>query len=138
MTSILELPATKACTKCGEVKSLETGFWILKTMNDGRASWCKTCATSMTKQIRDQHRINVIEALGGRCQCSWEECSISKAVHLTIDHIEGGGNQIRKTIKSANSYYKDMLTHLADFQLLCWNHNHEKRMLQGEHQGRVL
>jgi len=35
--------ATKRCTKCGETKDLDRGFWKQKASKDGYSSWCKQC-----------------------------------------------------------------------------------------------
>lgn len=80
---------------------------------------------SSTAIKRDQ----VIEALGGYCR--HDDCGITDRRLLTVDHIHGGGNIDRATM-SAYRYYASMLDRLHEFQLLCHNHNHLKRLNQRE------
>ncbi|GAC1529546.1 MAG: hypothetical protein NVS3B1_21330 [Marmoricola sp.] len=119
----------KKCTKCQTVKPLED-FHLLKTMRDGRASWCKACAGASANRLMREMRERVVRELGGVCVA--EGCGITDVRILTIDHVGGGGNVHRKT-SGGYPYYKAMLADLDSFQVLCWNHNHLKRLDQGEH-----
>lgn len=84
----------------------------------------------MPEQSLARLRDKIMEALGGYCR--WPGCGITDRRLLTIDHIHGGGNQERRQV-SRYPYYRAMLDRLDEFQLLCWNHNHLKRLTQHEH-----
>jgi hypothetical protein len=51
---------------------------------------------------------------------------------LDIDHIHGGGSRERRESGSGEPYYRSMLPHLHDFQILCANHNRLKRFMHAE------
>jgi hypothetical protein len=58
-------------------------------------------------------------------------CTDTEILH--IDHINGGGHQERKAIKSPSVYYKTILEDATDkYQLLCANCNWKKRYERGE------
>jgi hypothetical protein len=104
-------------------------------MRDGRLSHCKRCSTDASNEITRNMRLKVVASLGGKCV--WEGCSVDDTDMLTIDHVRGGGGVDRKD-KNPYTYYKAMLDSPSDFQVLCWNHNHKKRMTLGEHRKRAI
>jgi hypothetical protein len=78
---------------------------------------------------RQRVREEVIDHYGRICVC----CGETEFVFLTIDHINGGGNKHRKSLrKSGTSSSIDLLRWIKnrgfppDFQVLCWNCNHAK------------
>ena len=68
------------------------------------------------------HRGEAIRALGGKCI----SCGISNPIVLEAHHINGGGNAERRKYGNGLQlvdyrYFRDILTHLQDFSLLCAN-----------------
>ena len=74
-------------------------------------------------------RQQVFDILGEVCY----ECGMRDARCLHIDHKNGGGHQHRKNSASPTAYYKYILAHIDDFQILCANCNWIKRYINGEH-----
>lgn len=87
-------------------------------------------------RYRTKLKAEVITHYGGRCSC----CGESRPVFLTIDHIEGGGNEHRRALQKTpqkghpsggrctyvwlrNNNYPE------GFQVLCWNCNSAKHIL---------
>lgn len=69
-------------------------------------------------------RLEVINHYGGKCAL----CGDTNPNHLTIDHINGGGNGHRKEIKRQSIYpWLRSKDYPDGFQVLCWNHNAEKQ-----------
>lgn len=65
-------------------------------------------------------RTQVLEHYGNRCAC----CGETENHFLSIDHINGGGTEHRKTIGSRNIYRWLWKNNYPDgFQLLCYNCN---------------
>jgi hypothetical protein len=77
----------------------------------------------------DKLRQDVLTEYGGKCSC----CHIANPVFLTIDHINGGGNEHRRNIGANNSrrFYRwlQLNSYPESFQLLCWNCNYAKHLL---------
>lgn len=75
------------------------------------------------RERRQRLRIAAIEHYGGKCSC----CGETEPLFLCIDHINGGGNQHRKTL-TTNSIGEWLFTHdyPKDFQVLCHNCNMAK------------
>jgi len=79
------------------------------------------------KKRRQRLKIEAIEHYGAKCQC----CGEKQFEFLCIDHINGGGNQHRKTMGTksigewlySNNYPKG-------FQVLCHNCNMAKSIYQ--------
>lgn len=75
------------------------------------------------KLNRQRHRMNALEAYGAWCHC----CNERRLEFLCIDHINGGGNQHRKEIKSNSSdfLFRWLARHKfpAGFRVLCHNCN---------------
>lgn len=83
---------------------------------------------------RKKTRERVVKALGGKCV----KCGFSDIRALQLDHINGGGNKIRKSIKGGSvKYYQAMIDnkHKKEIQLLCANCNVIKRIVNKEHGG---
>lgn len=65
--------------------------------------------------------------------CSWPNCKNTNLYHLTIDHINGGGNKHRKEIGTTNMYaYLRKFGYPPGYQVLCMNHQLEKKIRNGE------
>lgn len=57
-----DLPACKACTRCGEIKPLDS-FYVKRERRDGRCSRCKSCesAVQAASQARARYRAEHLE-----------------------------------------------------------------------------
>lgn len=103
---------SRICIEC----DLQNLTEYRKTHKDNRARW--------RKQEGQRLRKEMITAYGGVCTC----CGIDDWRFLTIDHINGGGNEHRRELGTVggqpffrwlrnNGYPKD------NFQVLCMNCN---------------
>ena len=71
---------------------------------------------------RRRRKIEAIAAYGGKCAC----CGESELQFLCIDHINGGGNKHRATIKGGSLNFYRWLKRNGypyGFRVLCWNCN---------------
>lgn len=76
-------------------------------------------------------RHRVLEKLGGQCV----ECGFSDYRALQIDHINGGGDEDRRT-HSKKTFYENVLEDDGKvYQLLCANCNWIKRYENKEYKG---
>lgn len=97
-----------------------------------RAKWQKAYRTKHQAHFKElarlarfrrywQARKAVIDALGGKCA----ECGFSDFRALECHHKYGEGNKERRnrmgTLVNDYRYYRQMLTHLQDYELLCSN-----------------
>ncbi len=72
-----------------------------------------------------QYRQEALEAYGGHCACCGEE----QYEFLAIDHIDGGGNEHRRTVGGRGSqmiYWLRANSYPKGFQVLCHNCNSAK------------
>lgn len=85
------------------------------------------------KAYRVRIREAVLTILGGECV----ECGFDDKRALHVDHINGGGNQERKELKSVTKYYKKIISSVTEekeeYQLLCANCNMIKKINNKEH-----
>jgi hypothetical protein len=88
--------------------------------------YCQSCLDTSNRKQRDQRaaaRLEVIGHYGGSCAC----CGEKHILFLTIDHIDGGGNQHRKSLRlSAGAAFYAWLKRNnfpAGYRVLCWNCN---------------
>lgn len=88
-------------------------------------TYCHICNAKM-KTWRSQYKIDVIMGYGGKCIC----CGETEFDFLTIDHINGGGNEHRKLLKSKGytntiQFYRllKVSNFPKQFQCLCYNCN---------------
>jgi hypothetical protein len=75
------------------------------------------------QKLVEKYKIIVFELLGGKCIC----CGFSDPRGFQIDHINGGGHRQRGGM-NMYSFYKFVLAHPEEFQLLCANCNQIKRL----------
>jgi hypothetical protein len=81
---------------------------------------------SVLKAWHTRLKAEVIAAYGDKCAC----CGESRLSMLTIDHIDGKGNDHRREIGWSNTYsWLRKNNYPAGFQILCWNCNGSKEML---------
>ena len=75
---------------------------------------------------RFRHKITVLAAYGGECAC----CGESHPDFLSIDHIDGGGTQHRKSQPGGVHLYRWLKAndYPAGFQTLCFNCNFSKHL----------
>lgn len=73
------------------------------------------------KTERQRVRNKVINGYGGKCSC----CGESEYMFLALDHVNGGGNYIRKKSRNNLKCYRDAINRdfPSDYQLLCHNCN---------------
>jgi adenylate kinase family enzyme len=78
------------------------------------------------KKYHAQLKAEVVEHYGGFCTC----CKENQIEFLTIDHVDGGGNEHRRIEKvgSGGSFYSWLKRNSfpTGFQVLCWNCNAAK------------
>lgn len=102
------------CVRCGE--------------SDARPNraMCQTCMdreSAQQKVMGQRLRMAALEAYGGaKCSC----CGESHVEFLALDHINGGGNQMRKVHKTGKEFYKWLRNngYPEGFRVLCHNCNH--------------
>lgn len=75
------------------------------------------------RTYRKKMRLNIIEKYGGQCKC----CGEKRIEFLAIDHINGGGNNERKTMHSTTLLHYLRKNYLPEkYQILCMNCNYAK------------
>ena len=156
----LENSECKTCKICGKDKSLRA-YPIDRSHKDGHKSWCMLCNIIKTKEYEDgrkdyhtnyraehksqyskyhkdqlhQLKTLVITYYGnGECKCV--KCGFTDLRALTIDHIDGHGNQHRKENHTHTGlhFYKWLINnnYPTGFRTLCCNCQsiveHERRL----------
>lgn len=74
------------------------------------------------KQTRDRRKLRVLTHYGGKCEC----CGEKHQNLLSLDHVNGGGNQHRQEVKArGSSFYQWVVTNKfpALFRVLCGSCN---------------
>ena len=75
------------------------------------------------RNARLRAKLSVIDAYGGQCVC----CQETELVFLTIDHINGGGNQMRTSTAryTTDKFYRQLKRDgfPEGFRVLCFNCN---------------
>lgn len=142
---------TRTCSTCKIEKPLDDEhFASFKSHRSQRRfrSWCKPCENERMKQWRKLRPELVVKSsrmyhanlrLGAlkhysngtmTCAC----CSESEVLFLCLDHINGGGNAHRRSLREPGSgfhlyrWLKDQGYPLG-FQVLCYNCNMAKHLL---------
>jgi hypothetical protein len=100
-------PVTKRCSKCGQVKPLDGGFYRRPEAPDGYRSDCQDClrarsrryyeanhqaAVKQRRNYQADHRSQVFDHYGRMCVC----CGTTE--NLSIDHIDGNGKRHREEL----------------------------------------
>jgi len=118
----------KICSRCRESKPTSE-FYFNKTQNR-RTTWCRDCFTSASVASRNILLARARDILGGRCQ----GCGITDQRVLCFDHKDG-----RKGKRESGDLIIRMVIGGSDeFQLLCHNCNHLKRLERREFAPRDL
>lgn len=94
---------------------------------DWGREYCQPCQrkdeSEIDKRLYKKKRIEIIKRLGNKCAC----CGETNFDLLTFDHIHGGGNQEKKTLRGKSLISKTYQLSLKDlkvkFQCLCYNCN---------------
>lgn len=104
---------SKTCSVCKE-RSLS---WINSGTNR------KRCRDNEVKKRREIKEI-VFNHYGHKCMCPGG-CDITASEHLTVDHINGGGNRHRKEVGVGMAFYQWMIrkNFPPGFRILCYNCN---------------
>ena len=101
------------CCACGGEKTTSKRF-------------CDTCSRKYADSARlrnEERRQQVIAHYGDHCAC----CGEREFGFLCIDHVDGGGNEHRKSINHANMYAWLINNNFpSGFQTLCHNCNMAK------------
>jgi hypothetical protein len=90
--------------------------------------------TSSRKRWNEKTKQQAFSLLGARCAV----CGEDDLRCLQIDHREGTDLASGANLRSGTSLYRAIVTGvvpLAEFQVLCANHNVIKRIENGEHRG---
>lgn len=144
----------KTCPKCGVEKPLTEFYQRKNPRWESERyhSYCKKCTISRrsewyynqggkertlarqkkhreenpelySERNRKNHwedKMRSINAYGGKCEC----CGETEPKFLAIDHVEGGGNLHRKTIKNQTIYaWLRQRNYPSGFRVLCHNCN---------------
>ena len=111
----------RVCPACRETKSLDL------FSKDKRQVYCLACHNQKQK-VRSEIRRNEVLAhySGGFPVCAC--CSETRVEFLTIDHIENGGTQLRKTVKGHKyiTYWLRREGFPPGYRVLCMNCNHAR------------
>ena len=140
---------TKHCHKCDRTLP-KTEFYSNKRKPDGLGTACKVCAKQQGREHRNRHPERVyLRELAAKNELKHEvfsqycdegvkckRCGFSDLRALTIDHIDGNGNQHRKSIgrNSGCTFYRwlKQQAYPEGFQVLCMNCQFIKRFEKGE------
>lgn len=81
------------------------------------------------KRYRNDLKAQIFEAYGARCNC----CGETNTGFLSIDHVNGGGNEHRKSVGGGAQVYLDIIRRgfPEDFQILCYNCNLGRQWNEG-------
>jgi hypothetical protein len=70
-------------------------------------------------------------------KCNWPDCNVTEIQFLTADHINNDGARHRKSnvkINGSGIYYWLVKNNFPPgFQILCWNHQHLKKLEHTKH-----
>lgn len=96
--------------------------------------WCKRAKTYQRKYHR-KLKVQIINHYSnGECKCA--RCGINDVDILCIDHIDGNGNAHRREIGVLSGYrfYRWLINehYPSGFQVLCYNCNMKKRIMEDE------
>jgi hypothetical protein len=82
----------------------------------------KAEASAWHKNYYRQLRLDAIAHYGGKCMC----CGETEEAFLSIDHINGGGNEHRKKVHRHIGLWLKKNNYPDGFQILCHNCNQAK------------
>lgn len=128
----------KYCISCQENLPI-TSFTKLKSSKDGLSYYCGKCCSEKQMQFRRKRgakpfqygigrhgnllklRKDVFSLYGSKCSC----CGETQFEFLTLDHINGGGNQHRKKQTYQQLFYEIRKIGKPNpkYRILCYNCN---------------
>lgn len=109
------------CRKCIRAYNQNNRVWARPYYQQYRDTH-KEETRARTKKSRKTLRTTILELLGNVCAC----CGDTTYEFLAVDHINGGGNQHRKSLKNPCTIYRqirDDPEFRKLFQVLCHNCN---------------
>ena len=108
--------------KCRRCKIQLTENNSFKSFIKYKINLCSDCSNECKKEEYVKNRLIVLEMLGNRCICCLDE----NLNHLTIDHIDGGGNKEKKKIRGAKYLrkLKNDKNITEKYRCLCYNCNY--------------
>ncbi len=124
------VPNKRSCQKCldrAKARKANIPLGYCKTCakpTESKKTICDACLAKR-RQRRQQIKLEVLEYYGGspaRCEC----CGEQTLLFLTIDHINGGGNQHRKSFGNRSYIFYQLLykTKPTGYRVLCRNCNY--------------
>lgn len=122
------------CTKGGHPKTPEN--WVKRSDGKYYCRVCKNIARNARRAVKGRQEDRAAEAAaaraayaklkmttlavyGGKCAC----CGEGHPAFLCVDHVNGGGNQHRKTIGNVLYRWLAKNGYPEGFRVLCWNCN---------------
>ena len=96
----------RKCSKCGEVKDLDTGFYKDVTRNDGRSYACKICHRKIVHQYKKENAAKIKKQYRKYCKEHAEEIR-ERGRKFYKDHIEERRECGRK-------YYKEHIEEMRE------------------------
>lgn len=100
--------------------------YMRKWRKNNPDKWKPVARKGYEKEVQ-KLRTQAIQTYGGKCLC----CGEYDAKFLVVDHMNGGGNQHRREIKSVGGYnfYRWLKKQgfPSGYQVLCWNCNYAKK-----------
>lgn len=110
----------RICTRCKKPRRTEQFNW--QKVGVRRSTICAFCHRDRNNQRNRRLRLGVLKHYGGdppRCAC----CGVREIEFLSLDHVNGGGRQHRKSIKIR--WWEWLLRHglPEGFRVLCHNCN---------------
>jgi hypothetical protein len=124
------------CGKCGKNKLIKGCKWCDQCRQKNR-NWYKNSNYREENRKKDiirrrNRKQRILKHYGDRCAC----CGLEQYEFLCIDHIEGGGNEHRRSLQmsktrcgsSSTGFYKwlEKNNYPEGFQVLCHNCNMAK------------
>lgn len=114
--------------------------WLKRTSSNECFTPYSLTPKGIARRLRRKKlRLNALAHLGGRCKV----CEIDDERLLQIDHVNGNGafeTLQRGPTRDQDKFYKKVsatFTETNMYQLLCVNHNWEKRVLSNENPPRL-
>lgn len=112
---------TKESNARRRARALSNGLCGQCHQRDVRPGW-KTCQEchDFSQERNKKLRLEALSHYGLKCAC----CGEGREIFLSIDHVNGGGSKLRKTVERGNTYrwLKDQGWPL-EFRTLCYNCN---------------
>ncbi|GAC1502542.1 MAG: hypothetical protein NVS1B10_07330 [Candidatus Saccharimonadales bacterium] len=108
------------CNQCGKVPAQDGKQCSI--CKDFKLRWNKAnpqAYKASASKFNRKRKFEVMKAYGGVCAC----CGESNLAFLTIDHINGGGNQHKTLTKRPIYQWLRTNNYPAGYQVLCFNCN---------------